>query len=373
MRLSGLLFFLLVLIISLPLLQGVFPYIDGKPLSGAVTTAEAPEFSFNSWISGDFQKQAEPFLQQATGFYPDLIRLNNQLDYSIFRLVHAKDVIIGKENYLYELNYIEDYTGQNFTGSNAAEAMLSTLRFLQDKLSEQGTRLVMLFLPGKASFYPEYIPDELLPEKMGISNYKYLSEGCKRHGINHIDFNRWFISMKDTASWPLYPRYGIHWSIYGMGICADSLFRYVSHTLGIRMNDFGWEGLDITADLRDTDYDMGEGLNLIRKMKNIPGAYPRFFHRQVENAVKPDVLVIADSFFWMMYGNGLTTPMFGKHDFWYYFEQSIVANRPISAFTDQEMKSEIESYDLIILMSTEANLFKFPYGFNDRLMRIYGK
>ncbi|HRY31819.1 MAG TPA: hypothetical protein P5531_02510 [Bacteroidales bacterium] len=371
MRLSGLLFCLLAVIISLPLIQGIFPYISSKPLAGAVNTAEAPEFSFKSWVSRDFQRQAEPFLQQATGFYPDLVRLNNQLDYSIFNRVHAKDVIIGKDHYLYEQNYIADYTGRNFIGDTAAEARLSALKFIQDSLSEHGTGLLILFLPGKASFYPEYIPDELLKEKTGISNYKYLSEGCKRHGINYIDFNRYFLAMKDTASWPLYPRYGIHWSIYGMGICTDSLFRYISHNLGIRMHDFGWDGLDITADLRDTDYDVGEGLNLIWKMKNTPGAYPRFYHRQVENAVKPDVLVIADSFFWMIYGNGLTTPMFGKHDFWYYFEQSIAANRPLSSYTDQELKTETESYDLIILMSTEANLYKFPFGFSDRLRPCY--
>ena len=62
--------------------------------------------------------------------------------------------------------------------------------------------------------------------------------------------------MKDTASWPLYPQCGIHWSKYGMSLCADSLFDYIASIRGITLPDFGWDSLEVSQELKDTDYDV---------------------------------------------------------------------------------------------------------------------
>ncbi len=35
-------------------------------------------------------------------------------------------------------------------------------------------------------------------------------------GINHIDFNSYFVQNKGKSKYPLYPQYGIHWSYCGM-------------------------------------------------------------------------------------------------------------------------------------------------------------
>jgi hypothetical protein len=370
-RLNTVLFTLITALLLLPFFQGQTSWFSLRPLHGHIPAVNNPSWSWKKWVNEDFQREVQSFTTASVGFRPLLIRINNQLDFSLFKIPHANEVVIGKENYLYENNYIKDYTGTAFTGEEIADERLAKIRLLQDLFKQKNIDLLVVFSPGKASFFPEYIPERFHPEKRTMSNYLYFSGRCKETGVNTLDFNQYFLLMKDTATWPLYPKCGIHWSAYGMALCADSLFSYIEKTRKIIMPDFGWNGLDTPDTLRDTDNDVCEGMNLLYNIKTPKGAYPRYYFNDRPGMTKPDVLVIADSFYWTIFGNGLSNRMFNKSSFWFYFEMAYS-----NAFSDVEVKTldirkEIESHQVIILMSSESNLFKFPFGFLEKVYPLY--
>ena len=100
------------------------------------------------------------------------------------------------------------------------------MKFISDTLQKLNKQLLFVFAPGKASFYPEYIPDKYLTQK-GITNYQIFLEGIKQRGINHIDFKKWFSDNKYKSKYPLYPQHGVHWSTYGTALVTDSLIKKI--------------------------------------------------------------------------------------------------------------------------------------------------
>ncbi len=109
---TTLLFVLIGVLSLLPLIQQLTGFIKVKPLFGAITEGQKPIFDFNRWMEGDYQKEMEAYLNEKFGFRNYFIRLNNQVAYSLYHKAKANGVIIGKENYLYELSYINAYYGR---------------------------------------------------------------------------------------------------------------------------------------------------------------------------------------------------------------------------------------------------------------------
>jgi len=345
--------------------------VEMKPLKGAFTIQEKPDFSWKTFWTGEFQTQFTNYIEHHNSFRPFLIRLKNQLDYSLFSITSTYNVIIGKNEFLFEENYIKDYTGNFFIGNSLAEERLCKLKFIQDELKKRGIDLIIGLSPGKASFYPEYIPDKYMNDRKTPSNYSYYRDKGTAIGLNIIDFNQYLINMKDTCTWPVYPKTGIHWSVYGMGYCVDSLMNYIGKMRNVEMVDFGWDGVDVSMDHRDTDDDIWDGMNLLIKFDDVPMAYPRFYFKENANTRKPSLMCISDSFYWNVFGAGISGRLFNGNDFWFYYVDIHDGKGGNTNVKNLDVKKEFESHEVILMMATEATLDRFPYGFIEDAYRIY--
>lgn len=371
-KIKKLLFGGVLLLLFLPMLQASLNIFDLEPLHGAIETAEKPDFHYYAWKKGDYQKQYEDYLNHNFGFRSTLIRLNNQQAYNFYREAKANGVIIGKDNYLFEKNYLKAYLGTDFIGEKAIREEVRKLRALQDTLQKLNKDILMVFAPGKGSFFPEYLPDYCNGQKRAHTNYEvYLSE-VRAQQVNHLDFNRWFIDMKPVAKYPLYGKCGIHWSKYGEFLAADSLIKTIGRMRNTPMTRLVLDRLTVKKINEQGDYDIGEGMNLLFPLETYPMAYPEFHLEKPAKAVKqPKVLVVADSYYWGMYNAGLSRDIFGDGQFWFYNKEIYPDSyeKPKNV-ADIDIREEAEKQDVIVLMCTDANLFKFAFGFVDEL---YGK
>jgi hypothetical protein len=224
----------------------------------------------------------------------------------------------------------------------------------------------VVFAPGKGTYFPEYIPDSYNPEQRDTTNYDYLLNACREQGIEHIDFNSWFCSLKDTISYPLYPQCGIHWSYYGSALALDSLIGYMEHLGSRKMIDFGWSDIEISDNLRDPDYDIADGMNLLFRIGCYDMAYPKLYFKEDSTTFKPSVITIADSYYWIFHGKGITQRIYENDNFWYYYQE---ANG--DRYKDErnlqniDRLDEFKIADYIVLLITDANLYKFAFGFID--------
>jgi hypothetical protein len=133
-----------------------------------------------------------------------------------------------------------------------------------------------------------------------------------------------------------------------------------------------WDTIEVTKDLRDTDYDIADGMNLLFTIPHQKMAYPKLLFEKNPNQTRPNVITIADSYYWNIFGSGMATQLFGNNSFWYY--NKMAHNKEYSEpkkVDELNVKKEIESQDFIFLLASEINLHKFAFGFIDIAFELY--
>jgi len=361
-------FFLILVVLGTSSFQESYRVVRETPLKGYYRQTQVPDlklFTWKRWFSAEFQEVFADRINNNTGFRISMIRINNQLDYSLFGVIHAKGFVTGKERYLFEEDYIHEYTGDYFIGEAPIKRKLSRLKNVMDSLRSYHVPLLLVFEPGKASFYPEYIPRRFHPESRGQSNYDYMVQYAREIGLPFIDLNRYFLQLKDTSRYPLFPRYGMHWSLFGVPFAVDTLSKSIVAATGGRIPNFTMLPLVKCSVPVGTDNDIGELLNLACDLPPTAGALPTIrFDGSVPRTV--DALVIADSYYINIvekYGR----KMFRSQDYWYY-------NKKLYPYQNQEptpvpdktnLREKLTKYGVIILMASEINLHCGFWNFAD--------
>lgn len=376
---------ILILILGLlilPAMQGYLKFIEERPLHGGIAKTTFLELNKENWIKGNFQESEVNRIEQELGFHNSLVRIYNQLNFSLFGKPGAEGILKGKNGQYYEADYIRAWTGDDFVGAKLLDKKLRQLRFLQGYLKDSlDIDLVLVLEPGKASVYPEDIPDRFEKAEVGASNYDYICRRSEELRIELIDFNEYFIQIRDTAKYPVYPKMGTHWSEFAMWYAADSLINYIETVRGIDMPDVVKDGIVISDSMRASDNDIGATLNLLFEPDYPPMPYPEYHFRTDSSHTQPCVLAVADSYYWNFYNTKIPEKLFSNLDFWYFY-RTIYPDTWFARLLDKnaevivddiDLQDEVEKMDVILLMMTERFLYKFDRGFIDDLYRIYGK
>lgn len=363
------LFCCVVLFITLPFIQYQTGLIKTAPLKGAISEPEKPVLSTKTWFDGEFQPKLENYLKEKFGFREFAIRINNQIAYSLFNRAKANGVLRGKEDYLYEENYLKAYYGLDFIGADSITENVRKLKAIQDTLASLNKQLIVIFAPGKGCFYPEYFPKEYQNLKKGATNLETYISSSKQSNLKHIDFSTWFLQMKETSAFPLYPKTGIHWSVYGKVLAVDSLIKYIENHQKIDIPDLVWNSTESSYLMQETDKDIEEGMNLLWGMPHLKMGYPKIDFVE-EKKIKPKVITIADSYYWGIYGTGIASKLFSDPQFWFYYNEF----HPQESGKTQskiDIKKEIAENDIFLLISTDANLPNLGWGFIDSAYNAY--
>lgn len=372
-RLKQVIFMGIILLLFLPMIQHEFRFLEEKPLNGAFVLSSRPELTKKSWFSGEYQEKQDKYIQENTGFRPGWVRLYNQWNYSLFNVAHAEGVIRGKEDCLFEESYIKAYYGMDFLGENRIQDITRIWKAVQDTLEGKGIKLTVIFAPGKASFFPEYIPDVYKRERKGNTNYKEFKEQFIKQDVSYIDMHSWFISMKKKSKYPLFPKSGIHWSAYGQYLAIDSIVNYVSYTCKAPIPHFVLEKMVESGTPKRDDDDISKGMNLLFGIPDFTLAYPEFHPNRKPQKGDPKVLVIGDSFYWGLFNSTVSASLFNDGEFWYYNEQIYPASYTKEVWVrDQDLDKKLRENKVVFLLITDANLSSFSFGFLQMAAKEYG-
>ncbi len=363
------LFGFLLALLCIPFLQSNILLIKTEPLDGVVEKSEKPEFDFKDWFKGDFQKKYESYFDENIGFRNPLVRNYNQIDYSLFREGHGKNVVVGLDGYLYEQVYIDEVTGKNFVGEMKMNYKMEKIMEAQHYLESQNKLLFTVLAPGKASYYREFIPKWLLQHQKDTTNYSMFIDKCHSFNLNMLDFRKWFLAMKDTTSIPLYPKQGIHWNYYGVALAADSILKYLDSEGYTPLTKLSWS-LEFPDTLRHSDYDIARLLNIICQLPYQKMAYPVFKYSVTGKTVYPKILVIGDSYYWEVINSEVFKNVFEDITFYFYFNSVIqVGNLLTSNPVDElSMVEELKKFDIIMMIQSELNYNNIGFGFAEKLV-----
>lgn len=358
-------FFGLLLFLFVPLIQNITHFKSYvHPLDGAFYPEEDISFSVESWFKGDYTSQKDKYIKENFGLHNYYVRLISQINFSLFKTTNVHNMIIGKNNYLYEIPYINAYYGRDFMGSKKIDEYIKELKRIQDTLQRRNKLILTVFAPGKASYYPEFIPDNFKGKKQK-TNYEEFITAVKKYDLNHIDFYKYFNEQKNSSKYPLYPQLGIHWSVYGSIMAFDSITRYTESKVKIDLPDLEIESIEFSDSLKGVDNDAVKSLNLFKDPGSFQMAYPTWQVRyDATKHKKIKILVVADSFWWYLFRTDLSFKTYSGSSFWYYNQKIYPeSDTEITFVARSDYQSRIREADLIIIMHSEATLPMFGGGF----------
>ncbi len=356
-----------MLVVAFPLLQHCFSIYESGKLHGAVTLALDTKITLKGWFDGSYQKQKNDYLNDNAGCRPDLVRLNNQVDFWVFNKLHANGVVAGKDDYFYEKQYIDEYNGIDFMGDSLVRTMVYKLKKVQDTLDRLGKTFVFMYAPSKAWYFHDKFPGSLRMERVGdTTNYMAFRRLGDSMGLKQLDFNGWFVRMKDTSRHLLFSRGGTHWTVYGSLLATDSIIKFMERERKVRLPVLQWNTIEYTEKSRGTDADIAEGLNLALGFKKERYSYPQYGYTKKEGT-KPKAIYIGDSFLWTLIENKLMHNINSDWQVWYYFnvawnEKSLSGQEPSREIVKYNWQNDLRDVDYIITLFTPANFKGFNYN-----------
>ena len=364
-----------IAVMAIILMQTVTGIVKLKPLHGAVTETEKPKLTFKSYADGTFQDSLENYCRNHSGFREWLIRAYNQYLWSCFKETSNATVVCGKDGWLFEETHVRDYyeslmykyADDNDKMRKIFETEVQRFKKVQELLEEHNVHLFLVIAPCKDAIYPEYLPKNatyLRPD--GLHAYDYYKKRFDETGVNYIDFVSLFRNIKDSVDYPLFPSCGTHWSNIASVYAFDSILRYME-VIG-NQNLINLDvGERYQAETRDPDNDLEIILNLAFPIKSRPNIYADVGIRKDSTAVKPNFLIVGDSYYFNIAGSTPIWEIFQKYIYWYY-NSTIYGDDEHTSTLEVDYEQELMRPDYIMLIYNPVTLYEFSSYFLPRAL-----
>lgn len=368
---------LTALLLFASMLQQATGLIPCKALNGVTEEVPKPQARFDSFLNGSLQDTTEAYLKQHYGFCEPLTRFYNQTQWSLFRYAQVaedKRIVITPDNWIFEPWTVEEYyqrhvyqhANDSLEMAQKLEAEAQRLAEIQHLLEPYNTRLFVALLPDKEQICGEHMPKntKYFKEKK-ITAYDFYKKRFKELGVNHISMGEWFMQMKDTVSYPLFPQTGTHWSNLAAKHATDTLVRYLewlsdSKMVNIMIDDVFQRTLKPDADLESL-------MNLIWPLKKTPNFLASTYYDYDTTAWRPRLITIGDSFFWNILNFTPFGDVFTSTPYWYYFSTAIFDGDE-SDISKKDVLQEVVDADFVMLSNSTVSLYKMSNGFSQHLL-----
>ena len=303
----AILFGLLMVFLFSFMIQEHFKPFKTKELMGYFLKPEKPKFRWEWYKDGYFQKSIEKYITNNYGFREPIIRLYHQYCWDFFGKEYVSYIYPGKERWLYYGHNIEDYYSTEmyhwYPDADAArkgyEQEVRLMNKVKGILDDYDVTLMTFIAPSKSIVYPEYLPRQE-HDTTSLNAREYFIQRFGETGMPCFDMTEYFLRMKDTCSFYLFPPTGDHWN-FSCVYATDSLLRFMERQRDIRMPRIEY-GNEYHTECRigdDQNRDLEGELNLLRPIK----FDPKFEYKERDywltsdsTTVKPAALFIGNSF-----------------------------------------------------------------------------
>lgn len=347
---------------------------DNKPdLTGIVISEEKPVLTRQSWLDGTYQEEREDYNSDHWGFKESMVRWNNQVYYKLFNQLRVNSFVAGKEDYVFSENYIFSAFGDDLISEAEITELMRKAKVVQDTLKKKNIDLLLVYAPGKGSYCKEFIQDKY-QHPIKTTNHAVFVASSKREKVNYLDLLTYFEKIKTTTPYPLFPKFGHHWSYYGACIATDTLIKHIEKLHGKPMPHLLWSNIEVVDTARSRDADVLKSMNLkFNPPQGLKLAYPLIEWEQDSTKNTVRVLTISDSYFYDQVYMQILQNSFGNGQFWYYNNKVIPSPKPgekVEAW-ELDLKNEIESNQVIMLLYSDGNLPKFGNNFIQDAYELY--
>ena len=347
-----------------------------EPLTGVSFLASRPELGFESYRTGEYQSQSESYIKENFGFREPLIRLYNQFQFDAFRKIYNKDIVVGKDGWLYFIQHANEYYGTEiyrwYDSNEEACAQFDReaqrMWKLRGILKDYNVDFMVFMAPQKGFVYPEHLPDRE-KDTTTVSAREYYSARFDEYDFPYIEMTKWFIDIKeaDTLPYSLFPQTGAHWD-FSAALATDSLLRFMGDLKGVSLPKLHFGPLrESTDETKHGDYDIE---NLANLMRPLPHSYDRLLDAEVTYSVdstttQPSAIFVGTSFLMRMYYFVPFSEIFPNSQYWYY-NSTVYSGKNYKTMTyvnKLDVLSELLETDYVVWFTEGDQMCKASFGF----------
>ncbi len=372
-NLKNIFFVAAAFLLFIPLLYQLdFLNLKVYPLKGAFEKQTNESFSWDTWFSKDWQENKQDVLKSDLNFKPNLVRLQHQVDYSVFGEYHMHNFLEGKNKYFFSKSWAKSRCCNNDLNADSLQIFVKKLARLNQVLEQKGKYFQIIIPPSKEELFSNQLPEEF--QTIQIKNdYHLYTNLLDESGLQYWDLLNKYKQIQDTATYPAYSKTSVHWTTYGAHFTLlqilDSINLFFNNTMNqIEIKKFDYE--KFRNESSDGDYE--QTLNLMYRIDQTTFAYPFYELKPQENAFKPKVLTIGDSFYWAIKGSWMLDKIYHKESkyLYYYSTAYSVGSAPSLKVSEMDIVKEFQTADAIILLNSSHNLEGFPFGMENDIDAI---
>ncbi len=346
-------------------------WLKDLELHGEVVAVPFPYFGLRQVATGDFQRGMDAWLQSRIGMKAAYIKLENQINYSLFNYISGSpSLVIGKNRWLFEKVYVKSYYKQDVIDVADLEKKIRQMADLQNELALREIPFLFIISPSKVSIYPEYLPTQYaFPHRNTIkSNYENMIPLLNKYKINYLDGNQYYLNLKTKDRMPLFYPGGTHWSYYSCWFFTLEVLDRLEKSLQHKMTRLSASGFSTTSDPKKSDRDIALLTNLIFEKTFLSPSYyyPKVKCDKSIDGYQPRMLAVGGSFMYTIFHYLDECSVYKKRDFYYYYSTN--AEYPERTRTplnkkDIDLKSVLMKNDILVIESNMQMLHNIGNGF----------
>ncbi len=359
------------------LVQTYHPYAQVHPLQG-VLVPSTPKVALNwqNWFSGKYQKTYEAWLNTHVGFRSSMIRLANQVNYTVFhQSVYWEEgtrVLLGKDDWLFEGLSVRAYQWPGWrTDAELEEAVEKLAKLQQLMMKKRGIPMPLVLAPSKPQMYPEHMESTHQTRHMNVeesvfTDYQRVIPLLKSKNVMVSDGHAVLRKLKNEKEHSFFPKSGMHWNDYAAFLVLLDLRKQVNPKLDHSLPLPEITGFEKRSPERE-DTDLAKLMNIYTTNAIITDEmYPLVKQPSVPLEQRPRVLIVGDSFSYQL---AYALKQYGmcRDVFIYDYFQTLRSHTGniIESKANISWDQLLSSYDLILIENVENLIPEFGFGFVD--------
>lgn len=211
--------------------------------------AQKPSFrTEENKLNVNFPAEFDAWFSDSFGLRSQLVTAYSKLTGKVFQVSTEKDVIIGKDDWLYFTPTIPDATGVRTLDDAEIRHIVYNMQMMQQYVEAHGAKFVFAPAPNKASIYPEHLPARYL-QTGNENNLDALYQALSQTDFTVCDLRGALRNAAANGGRQLYHKTDTHWNGDGAMLGYQTLMQ----TLGL--DDFGFADAERT-ETSDWDGDL---------------------------------------------------------------------------------------------------------------------
>lgn len=342
-------------------------------VDGVENRAEFPQISAQSLVSGQAQAEFESFAQQRLPGKPFMVRLRNEITFSMLGTVSNINYSMNRERNLFSWENVSYYL-QYFApvSKEGAGELRGKLEQLERLLADNGKELYIFITPCKVRYTEEELPwvDKVMAPERQDGNYERLMSELKDSDLKYFDSIAYMAEHggEFDSRVPLFYRTGLHWSVYVGNVVGAAFGDFLEEESGYNLPE-----MEITARPCEEpvypDADSFEVFNLLQK------PYDDYYEpviRVTDAATDaPGVLCRGGSFMGQSVAALIRNHYFGKNvsmENRQVFTEEFAGVQGFDSYEQLDLKEYFKDIDIVVLEVNETAVSEMSFGFIDYVL-----